>query len=335
MMELNNILDLKNLIDNQVEENIHLDYKSADSLSKTVDKKKEIAKDVSAFANSDGGVIIYGIKEFDELEKRHLPEAITPINREIFTKEWLEQVINSNITPRIEGIIIQPISLDKNSNDVVYVVSIKKSNTAHQASDLRYYKRFNFERVAMLDYEIRDIMNRKKTPLISLTFILEKYIYEVKSSFPVINYSFNEKVEKEKEYETLNTLYVYGKNIGGIYTNYVNCFIDVPEEILAADEYNYRESIEINGIVHKRLYCDNTILEVKEVVPVGLTYSTKYWPSRYDPILPNTKLKLTDIKLRSNMENLRGKIYWEVFADNAEKRVGKIEISEIEIQRKI
>ena len=334
-MELNNILDLKNLIDNQVEENIHLDYKSADSLSKTVDKKKEIAKDVSAFANSDGGVIIYGIKEFDELEKRHLPEAITPINREIFTKEWLEQVINSNITPRIEGIIIQPISLDKNSNDVVYVVSIKKSNTAHQASDLRYYKRFNFERVAMLDYEIRDIMNRKKTPLISLTFILEKYIYEVKSSFPVINYSFNEKVEKEKEYETLNTLYVYGKNIGGIYTNYVNCFIDVPEEILAADEYNYRESIEINGIVHKRLYCDNTILEVKEVVPVGLTYSTKYWPSRYDPILPNTKLKLTDIKLRSNMENLRGKIYWEVFADNAEKRVGKIEISEIEIQRKI
>jgi len=335
MMELNNILDLINLIDNQVEENIHLDYKSADSLSKTVDKKKEIAKDVSAFANSDGGVIIYGIKEFDELEKRHLPEAITPINREIFTKEWLEQVINSNITPRIEGIIIQPISLDKNSNDVVYVVSIKKSNTAHQASDLRYYKRFNFERVAMLDYEIRDIMNRKKTPLISLTFILEKYIYEVKSSFPVINYSFNEKVEKEKEYETLNTLYVYGKNIGGIYTNYVNCFIDVPEEILAADEYNYRESIEINGIVHKRLYCDNTILEVKEVVPVGLTYSTKYWPSRYDPILPNTKLKLTDIKLRSNMENLRGKIYWEVFADNAEKRVGKIEISEIEIQRKI
>ena len=334
-MELNNILDLKNLIDNQVEENIHLDYKSADSLSKTVDKKKEIAKDVSAFANSDGGVIIYGIKEFDELEKRHLPEAITPINREIFTKEWLEQVINSNITPRIEGIIIQPISLDKNSNDVVYVVSIKKSNTAHQASDLRYYKRFNFERVAMLDYEIRDIMNRKKTPLISLTFILEKYIYEVKSSFPVINYSFNEKVEKEKEYETLNTLYVYGKNIGGIYTNYVNCFIDVPEEILAADEYNHRESIEINGIVHKRLYCDNTILEVKEVVPVGLTYSTKYWPSRYDPILPNTKLKLTDIKLRSNMENLRGKIYWEVFADNAEKRVGKIEISEIEIQRKI
>ena len=334
MIELNNILDLRNLIFNQVEENIHLDYKSAEALSMTVGKKKEISKDVSAFANSDGGIIIYGIKEFDESEKRHLPEAITPIDREFYTKEWLEQVINSNITPRIDGIIIEPISLDNNSNDVVYVVNIKKSNTAHQASDLRYYKRFNFERLAMYDYEIRDIMNRKKTPLISLTFILEKYTYEVKPSFPVINYSFNEKVEKEKEYETLNTLYVYGQNIGGIYTNYVNCFIDVPEEILAKDEYDYRESIEINGILHKRLYCDNTIREVKEVVPVGLTYSTKYWPSRYDPILPNTKLRLTDIKLRRNIENFTGKIYWEVFADNAEKRIGEIEIGEIEIKEK-
>jgi hypothetical protein len=334
MIELENIYELRNLIINQVEENIHLDYKSADSLQKSDGKKKEIAKDVSAFANSDGGVIIYGIKEFDELEKRHLPEAITPINREIITKEWLEQVINSNITPRMDGIIIQPISVDSNSNDVVYVVYIKKSNTAHQASDFRYYKRFNFESVAMYDYEIKDIMNRKKTPIISLTFILEKYTYEVKPLIPTMNYPFTQKVEKEKEYETLNSLYVYGKNIGGIYTKYVNCFIDVPEEIIDIEEYSHRETIEIEGATYRRIYCENTIREVKEVVSIGLSYSPKYWPSRYDPILPNTRLKLTDIKLRKNLEKISGKIFWEVYADNAEKRTGEIEISEIEIKTK-
>lgn len=335
MIELENILDLKNLIINQVEENIHLDYKSAESLLKTDGKKKEIAKDISAFANSDGGIIIYGIKEFDEPEKRHLPEAITPINREFITKEWLEQVINSNITPRIDEIIIHPISVASNSNDVVYVVYIKKSNTAHQASDFRYYKRFNFESVAMYDYEIKDIMNRKKTPIISLTFILEKYTHEVKPLIEAINYSFIQKVEKEKKYETLNSLSVYAKNIGGIYTNYVNCFIDVPEEIIDIEEYNHRETVEIEGLAYKRIFCENTIREVKEVVPTGFSYSTKYWPSRYDPILPNTRLKLTDIKLRKNLEKISGKLFWEVYADNAEKRTGDIEISEIEIKIKV
>ena len=41
---------------NEIEENLHLDYKSAGALSKIDRKKDEITKDVSALANSDGGI---------------------------------------------------------------------------------------------------------------------------------------------------------------------------------------------------------------------------------------------------------------------------------------
>lgn len=160
--------ELTGLIQNQVEENLRLDYKGADSLAKTEPKKKEISKDVSAFANSDGGTIIYGIKEFDDQARRHLPESISPVDRINITKEWLEQVINSNIQPKIQGIIITPITLNSSENHVSYVVEIPKSNTAHQANDKRYYKRYNFESVAMDDYEIRDILNRQTNPEIQL-----------------------------------------------------------------------------------------------------------------------------------------------------------------------
>jgi hypothetical protein len=34
-----------------------------------------------------GGTIIYGIKEFDDIDKRHLPEKIDPINRTDISKE--------------------------------------------------------------------------------------------------------------------------------------------------------------------------------------------------------------------------------------------------------
>ena len=63
-MKIDNQYDLDKLIADQVEDNLHLDYKAADALAKTDGKKKEVSKDISALANSDGGIIIYGIKEF-------------------------------------------------------------------------------------------------------------------------------------------------------------------------------------------------------------------------------------------------------------------------------
>jgi predicted HTH transcriptional regulator len=58
--------ELERHIKDGVEENLNLDYKAADALGTSDGKKKEITKDVSAFANSAGGIIIYGIKEYDD-----------------------------------------------------------------------------------------------------------------------------------------------------------------------------------------------------------------------------------------------------------------------------
>jgi predicted HTH transcriptional regulator len=151
---------LNSYISEGVEENLHLDYKASDALSKSDGKKNEIAKDVSAFANSDGGTIIYGVAEF-QTGLKHLPEKLDPIDRRTFSKETLEQIINSRISPRIHGVVISPVPVDTSNADlVVYVIEIPKGATAHQASDKRYYRRFNFESVPMDDWEIKDIVNR-------------------------------------------------------------------------------------------------------------------------------------------------------------------------------
>lgn len=162
---------VKQHIENGIEENINLDYKRSDSLGKSNEKKKEISKDVSAFANSGGGTIIYGVKEFDIKEKRHLPEKIDAVSRLEISKEWIEQVINSNITPKIHGISITPIQVgEAKDNNVIYVVEIPQSTTAHQAKDKRYYKRYNFESIMMDDWEIKDIINRKNISDIRIEF---------------------------------------------------------------------------------------------------------------------------------------------------------------------
>jgi len=161
--------ELQRHIDDGVEESLNLDYKASGALERSDEKKAEITKDVSAMANSAGGVIIYGIKEHSAKSKKHLPEKITPIDRTQFSREWLEQIINT-IQPRITGITIHPVNLNTDPNHVAYVVEIPQSTKAHQARDFRYYRRYNFECVPMTDYEIKDVMNRATLPNVDVEF---------------------------------------------------------------------------------------------------------------------------------------------------------------------
>lgn len=333
-MNIDNKSDLENLIINQIEENLNLDYKASGSLGKSDGKKDEISRDVSSFANSNGGTIIYGIAEFNEKEKSHLPEKIDGINRVEYPKEWLENIINGRISPRIEGIEIKSISVN-NTNTVVYVVEIPKSTTAHQASDFRYYKRSNFGKNPMYDYEVKDIMNRNKSPKIELIMEIEKYEYEVKPPIGQITLQLNrEKEPLPKEYAFINTLNVYAKNVGAIYADYVNCFLEIPISILQDGEYDHRTSIFKNGIEYKRLFCDNTIREIRDIKNYGMFNTYDYWPSRYDPILPETQLRLDEIKFKKEIAIESEVIFWEIYADNALKSIGEIKISELDIVHK-
>ena len=106
---------LNNFITSGIEESLTLEYKSAEALDRSEYKKKEITKDVSAMANSAGGILIYGIAEFSAENKRHLPEKITPVNRNEFPREWVEQIINA-IRPRIDGIVIHSVNLSSGEN---------------------------------------------------------------------------------------------------------------------------------------------------------------------------------------------------------------------------
>ena len=156
---------LEAYIQDQVEESLTLEYKSGEALGLGSQRYKEIAKDVSAMANSAGGLIIYGIREGDTRETRHWPTEFRPVNRQECTKETLEQIISSNIQPRLSNVKIYPVALNSDPNHVVYIVKIPQSDTVHQViRNKRYYKRFNFESVPMEDYEIRDVLNRISHP---------------------------------------------------------------------------------------------------------------------------------------------------------------------------
>jgi hypothetical protein len=288
-MQKYNLEYLQNLINNRIEENLHLDYKASGALAKQNDKTTEVSKDVSAMANSDGGIIVYGINE-DENEK-HLPKGISPIKRKEFSREWLEQIINDKIQPRIEGIQIYPIPIDQ-ENDV-YIVEIPKSNTAHQAADKKYYKRFNFLSTAMYDYEIRDILNRAKNPQIKLDF---EYI------------------------KMKNELQITAFNNGIVFANYLNVKVRLPKKIVKFP--TVYQQINVDTI---EISVNNTIREM--INPFATVAS--YWPTRFEPILPKTKFKLIGIRLQNDPFDYDNILEWDVFCDNSIPISGSIRFPDL------
>lgn len=178
--------DLIELVDLQIPESTHLDYKECRALTWTDNEGKKkvinsISKDVSSFANADGGTIVYGIIEKDKSNIPYPERIDVGYDQESTSIEWLENVIDSNIQPRIKGIKINPVKLrSTNPGKVAYVVSIPKAmKEPYQAMDKRYYRRRNFKSEPMGHYEIMDIVGRGDAPEIEANIRIDPPIEQI------------------------------------------------------------------------------------------------------------------------------------------------------------
>jgi len=284
---------LQNFITSEIEESLTLEYKAAEALDRNETKKKEITKDVSAMANSAGGILIYGISEYGDPERRHLPEKITPVDRRKYPREWVEQIIQA-IRPRIDGIVIHSVNLSSGENNVAFVIEIPQSNTAHQASDHRYYKRFNFQAVPMEDYEIRDVMFREQTPNITLSFLIQ--------------------ITSESQ-----NLVIQARNNGSAFAQYVAVFLDAPVQILQSIENKL--NIKDGGRFYRH-----------RLTNLNQEYADEQFKSNF-PLLRSMSMSWK-IPLNQSFDEFRAQdlaLKWKIYADNALPEEGRILFKEIEV----
>ena len=277
-----NIDKINQYILNEVEESPYLDYKAAKALEKTDRKKSEISKDVSAFANSGGGIIIYGIKEFSEKEKQHLPSSIDPIDRKDISKEWLEHVINSNILPKIKDVIIHPIPYG-NSIDgkAIYVVEIPQSNTAHQAKDKRYYRRGIFESTPMEDYEIKDIINRSNKTDIAISFEPELNLDLLK-----------QRIKIKQDFEVV--VNVRALNKGNLVTQYLSVFLLGNKNLSNLIIESSPNNMVMNNDDFQITFKNSRENKIRTLPSINQVIGTEWIP-----ILPNTTQLLGKVKFSS------------------------------------
>lgn len=153
-------------------ENVSIDYKASDALNfsdRTVmgdgrqlglKHRENLIRDVAAMANAEGGIIIYGIKE---KSGGYPKEVDNGIELRVTNADRIEQILTTNIHPRIEGVFIRPIELkSKGAGKYGFAISISKATTngPHQSDDKIYWKRHDATKLPMDDHEIRDMVGR-------------------------------------------------------------------------------------------------------------------------------------------------------------------------------
>lgn len=87
---LTSLSQLQTLIADGIGESLTLDFKASPSLTRDSANVLELCKDVSAFANSAGGQIVYGIAEDKKAKTFNIDGGVTDPK---ITREWIDQIL--------------------------------------------------------------------------------------------------------------------------------------------------------------------------------------------------------------------------------------------------
>lgn len=131
--------DIESLIQNKIAESHNLEYKSPSS--NVDDDCNYLARTISGFLNTDGGILVYGVSEKKE-GKHPYPDAIkwcdTP-------KERLEDLLKSRVQPWKETVKIRRIESEGNAEEGIFIVEIPKSDNPPHMHNYSYFQRLNFK----------------------------------------------------------------------------------------------------------------------------------------------------------------------------------------------
>lgn len=160
--------EIQRLVANSVPESLHLDYKRELKLEDR-DEKKEFLRDLTALANAEGGLIVYGIDEDRDGAGKptgmpRVVDGISMPNRDAFVL-GVEHIIKDGIDERLPSYQLStvPIAGDRCVLMIRVPPSLRAPHMVTLGGERRYFMRGNSGRQDMSTAQVRDAVLRTES----------------------------------------------------------------------------------------------------------------------------------------------------------------------------
>ncbi|WP_428306760.1 AlbA family DNA-binding domain-containing protein [Lacipirellula sp.] len=156
------------------EENLHLDFKQAAGTFTSADDRKNLAKVIGGFANSDGGVCIWGVDARKDGDGPDVAQKIVALPNVTAAVARLNELTAQSANPVVDGVVHKAIPENGASGVVATYVPASDSGP-HMAklTEDRYYKRSGESFIKMEHFDIEDMFGRRAKPQLSLIYRVE------------------------------------------------------------------------------------------------------------------------------------------------------------------
>jgi predicted HTH transcriptional regulator len=167
LKEIDEFLELRQ------EEHLQLDFKTINNANLNgSDDKRSLAKCISGFANSSGGIIVWGVdarKNAQDVDCAVGRKEIEPIK--LFLSR-LNALTGQAVSPIVDGIQHRAIETTGNSGFAITLVPETESGP-HMAKlgEDRYYKRSGDSFYKMEHFDLEDMFGRRQKPNLGLEII--------------------------------------------------------------------------------------------------------------------------------------------------------------------
>lgn len=151
------------------EEHLQLEFKLLNVNSMSRDDRKNFAKCLSGFANSSGGIVVWGVKATKDDDGVDRAIGLEPIRNVTLFVSKLNEYTGQFVSPLVDGVRHKCVL--SNMEDGFVVTLIPESSVGpHMAKggEQRYYKRSGDSFYAMEHFDIADMFGRRKRPELSL-----------------------------------------------------------------------------------------------------------------------------------------------------------------------
>lgn len=163
---------LQEYVDEKQEEHLYLDFKLVkDASLASTDDKRNLARALSGFANSSGGVIVWGVEARKNSDGVDAAVGLKEIRNIAVLLTRLNELSGDGVDPTVPGVLHRII---KTSSENGFAVSlIPESLTGPHMGKLgedRYYKRSGDSFYKMEHFDIADMFSRRRKPKLTVTF---------------------------------------------------------------------------------------------------------------------------------------------------------------------